>query len=183
MMTGVKSWKTVANYITISRIFFAVALALAEPLSLVFLALYIACGVSDIIDGYIARKTNTVSSFGEKLDSVADLIMVLILLVVLAPIVQPTFSVIIWVVIIGIIRVMSMIVVLLKFNTFSILHTYGNKATGFMLFAFPILLAFFPSELLMYIICAAATISASEELLIHLTSSKLQTNKRSIFVK
>ena len=51
--------------------------------------------VSDDLDGYIARKTETASKLGEKLDSVADLIMVVVLTIVLYPIINPTVQIIV----------------------------------------------------------------------------------------
>jgi len=46
-----------------------------------FLILYVICGLSDVLDGIIARKTNTTSNFGAKLDTIADFIFVTILLI------------------------------------------------------------------------------------------------------
>lgn len=175
--------QSIANYISIARIFLAFTLALAEPLSIAFSAIYLVCGMSDVLDGYIARKTDTASQLGGKLDSGADLIMVVIVMVVLYPIIHPTVEIIIWVVIIGIIRAVSMMVVYAKYKTFEILHTYGNKLTGLVLFVFPLTLAFIRSDVMMYIICVIASISAIEELFIHLSSNELQTNKKSIFIK
>jgi len=175
--------KSIANYISIARIFLALTLALAKPLSMAFFAIYLVCGISDVLDGYIARKTDTASKLGEKLDSVADLIMVVVLIIVLYPIINPTVQIIVWLVIIGIIRAVSMMVVFVKYKTFGILHTYGNKITGLVLFAFPLSLAFVQPDALMYIICVVASISAIEELLIHLSSHELRANKKSIFAK
>lgn len=39
-----------------------------------FYAMYLAGGITDMIDGAVARKTNSVSSFGSRLDSLADLV-------------------------------------------------------------------------------------------------------------
>ena len=39
------------------------------------------CGLSDVLDGIIARKTNTASSFGARLDTIADFIFVTVLLI------------------------------------------------------------------------------------------------------
>ena len=36
------------------------------------------CGLTDVMDGIIARKTNTVSDFGAKLDTGADFIFAVI---------------------------------------------------------------------------------------------------------
>ncbi|TGE37242.1 CDP-alcohol phosphatidyltransferase family protein [Desulfosporosinus fructosivorans] len=175
--------KSIANYISIARIFLALTLALAKPLSIAFFAIYLVCGISDVLDGYIARKTNTASKLGEKLDSGADLIMVVVLIIVLYPIINPTVQIIVWIVIIGIIRAVSMMVVFVKYKNFGILHTYGNKITGLVLFAFPLSLAFVQPDVLMYIICVVASISAIEELSIHLSSNELRANKKSIFAK
>ncbi|MFZ2538633.1 MAG: CDP-alcohol phosphatidyltransferase family protein, partial [Oscillospiraceae bacterium] len=124
--------KSTANYISILRILLALTLALVKPLSIAFMVIYLVCGISDVFDGYIARKTDTVSRLGGKLDSIADLIMVAVLMIVLFPIINPTVQIITWIVIVVIIRAMSMIVVFVKYKTFEILHTYGNKITGLM---------------------------------------------------
>jgi phosphatidylglycerophosphate synthase len=175
--------KSIANYISIARIFLALTLALVEPLSITFFAIYLVCGISDIFDGYIARKTNTTSIFGDKIDSFADLTLIVVLIVVLYPVIDPTVKIIVWIVTIGIIRALSMIVVFVKYKTFGVLHTYGNKITGLVLFAFPLSLALGKSDVLMYIICVIASFSAIEESVINLSSNELRPNKKSIFAK
>jgi len=175
--------KTIPNCISFSRIIFSLILIFVKPLSVDFYAIYIICGFSDIIDGFIARKTGTTSRLGAKLDSMADMIMVGVLLVVLYPIVSITTEILLWIISIAIIRIASMVVALKKYKTFAMLHTYGNKITGLVLFIFPILLPYIHTTVLMYIICAVASISAIEELIIQLTSSQLQLNKQSIFIK
>lgn len=178
-----KKKMSIANYISIARILLVLTLVLIEPLSTMFFAVYFICGISDIFDGFIARKTNTTSKLGEKLDSAADLIMVAVLIGILYPIINPTVQILAWIVIIGIIRVISVMVVFLKYKTFGILHTHANKITGFTLFIFPMLLVTFPSDELMYGICIIASISAFEELFINLLSNELRANKKSIFTK
>ena len=175
--------KAIPNCISFSRIIFSLILIFIKPLSTAFYAIYIICGFSDMVDGFIARKTGTTSRLGEKLDSIADMIMVGVLLVVLYPIVNPAIEIVIWIISIGIIRLSSLVVALKKYKTFAILHTYGNKITGIVLFIFPLLLPYIPITVLLYIVCVVASISAIEELIIQLTSSQLQLNKQSIFVK
>ena len=46
---------------------------LIEPLSVLFYAIYILCGISDVLDGYIARKSNSVSKSGAFIDSIASI--------------------------------------------------------------------------------------------------------------
>lgn len=85
-------------------------------------------------------------------------------LLMLYSIVNPTTEIIIWIISIGIIRLISMIVALKKYKTFASIHTYGNKITGIVLFIFKILLPYINTIVLMYIICVVASISAIEEL-------------------
>ena len=175
--------KVIPNFISVSRIFFSLALILIDPLSLVFYTVYIICGFSDIIDGFIARKTGTTSVFGAKLDSIADMIMIGVLLSLFYPIINPKIEIIICVILIGTIRLIAMIVALKKYKTFASINTYGNKITGIILFLFPILILYIDTTILMYIICVVASISATEELIIQLTSYELQLNRQSIFKK
>lgn len=171
------------NCISFSRIVLSLILIFIEPLSTAFYVIYIICGFSDMIDGFIARRTGTTSTLGEKLDSLADMIMIVVLLVVLFLIINPSNKIIIWTIVIGIFRLTAMGVAFIKYKTFASLHTYGNKITGLILFLFPIFISFVHSNVLMYIICVVASISATEELIIQLTSRKLQVNIPSLFCK
>jgi CDP-diacylglycerol---glycerol-3-phosphate 3-phosphatidyltransferase len=175
--------KAIPNCISVSRIIFSLVLIFLKPLSVVFYIIYIICGFTDIVDGFIARKTGTTSNLGARIDSMGDMVMVGVLFFVLYPIINPSTQIVIWTISIGIIRLASMAVALKKYKTFAGLHTYGNKITGIVLFIFPILLPYIHTTVLMYIICVLASISAIEELIIQLTSNQLQLNKQSILEK
>ena len=74
-----------ANYITASRIFFifpVLYLASDQPsiFNWIALVIYVAAGITDHLDGYIARKTGSTSSFGALLDLVADKLLIIITL-------------------------------------------------------------------------------------------------------
>jgi phosphatidylglycerophosphate synthase len=173
--------KSAANYLSIARMLLAITLIFVKPLSIAFFIIYLACGISDAFDGYVARKTGTASKLGEKLDSIADFMMVMVLIVLLYPFINLKIQIIIWIVIIGFVKIAAVIVAFIKYKTLGMLHTYSNKITGFMLFAFPLTLSFAKSDVLVYIICAAASISAIEELVIDISSKKFEANKKSIF--
>ena len=61
--------KYAATSITTIRIIGAISLLTIEPLSVFFYVVYFVCGISDILDGYIARKMNAVSKVGATLAS------------------------------------------------------------------------------------------------------------------
>ena len=58
-----------ANIITIMRILCSIAILFCPVFSMAFYSLYITAGVSDIADGGVARRTNTASELGAKLDT------------------------------------------------------------------------------------------------------------------
>ena len=56
--------------------------------SLKFYITYLLCGFSDMIDGTIARRTNSIGKFGSQLDTVTDLIFVVVSLFKLLPLIH-----------------------------------------------------------------------------------------------
>jgi len=129
--------KHIPNIITASRIVCSVFLLLIEPLSLWFFIIYLLCGISDIFDGYIARRTKSISQFGATLDSVADANFIGVLLIIFIPKFQWPLWIVIWVGTIALVRFISLAVGFVKYHTFAFLHTYANKLTGLLLFSFP----------------------------------------------
>ena len=77
-----------ANIITGIRIVCSIALLFFPVFSPAFYALYIIAGISDMIDGAVARKTGTASEFGSKLDTAADFILVVVCLIKLLPVIH-----------------------------------------------------------------------------------------------
>ena len=71
--------KTIPNYISVGRIILSLTLILIKPLSLAFYVIYIVCGLSDIVDGFIAPNTRTTSILGAKLDSMGDMVMAFVI--------------------------------------------------------------------------------------------------------
>lgn len=136
-----------------------------------------------MLDGYVARKTNTATETGAKLDSIADFLMFFIVIVIYFPRVSSVEWLFKWIVIIGIFKGISVVVIFIKYKTFGMLHTYANKVTGALIFLFPLLLWFVSLSVVVSIICFVASISAFEELIINLCSSELQLNRKSIFIK
>lgn len=173
--------KHIPNAISISRIFLVIALLFTFHNTLLFLFLYIICGLSDVLDGYIARKTKTESELGAKLDSIADFALFVVI----------TVSIIIWmgnkitvfiplIIVIALIRIANIAIASYKYHFFATLHTWGNKLTGLLLFFTPLFIFFQRIELLWFV-CVVAFLSTLEEIAIHITSTKLHINRRSIF--
>jgi len=173
--------KYTANLITIGRITGAVLLLFVKPLSVSFFAIYILCGISDILDGYIARKTKTSSKSGEILDSIADLIFIAVMLVIFIPLLAWRWWMLCWVGGIALVRFLSVGVGFAKYHAVSFLHTYANKITGIILFGFPLLYYATGLTVTVSVICCFASLSAFEELIITIRSKRLNRNVASIF--
>ena len=172
--------KYIPNIITIFRIIGSISLLFVTPLSIMFLIIYFLCGFSDILDGYISRKTNTCTKFGSTLDGFADFVFIIIMILIFILSIKIEKIILYWIGIIAIIKILSLVVGFIKYNTVAFLHTYANKFTGMILFCFPIIYMIFGIKRVAVALCIIATISAIEELLINLTSKKLNRNVRSI---
>lgn len=160
----------------------ALLLLLPEPLSHSYLAVYILCGFTDMLDGPVARKTGTATSLGAKLDSVADMTLIGVALYTLYPVLGLTLGIILWITLIAVIRGASILTALRKFKTYGSIHTYSNKFTGLLLFITPILFPHVKHAVWTAVVCFVATLSAIEELIILLTSSQLRLDRKGLFI-
>lgn len=151
------------NIITGSRIVFSAALLCCPVFSPVFYIMYLASGITDMTEGTVARKTNTVSKFGERLDSAADMIFVLVCFIRLIPVLDIPLWLYIWIAVIVIIRIVNIISGFVIQKRFVILHTIMNKLTGALLFILPLTLQFVDLSYSAAVVCCFATFSAVQE--------------------
>ncbi len=175
--------KNIPNIISILRIPLSLTLLLTITLSIEYLFIYTLCAITDVLDGYIARKTDNVSNTGSKLDSIADLVFILTFLITIIPILITKVSdyLWIWILIIAVIKITSIIISYKKYSKIVFLHTYLNKSTGILLYIFPFLINRIEINFSIMLICIIATIAATEELLIQIYSKKIDTNIKYIF--
>ena len=101
--------KNVANYISISRIIMSVLLLIPEAFTIAFYTIYIYCGISDMLDGFLARKSKNESKIGARLDSVSDIIFVIVAMIKILPLLNIVKGIIIWVVFIALIKIANVI--------------------------------------------------------------------------
>ena len=151
------------NIITGSRIILSLPLLFIPLSSVWFYILYLFCGFTDMIDGTIARRTNAVSEFGSKLDTVADFVLVVVCLIKLLPMIHIPIWLWIWIGAIAAIKTANIVWGLVHKKTFVSLHTVLNKFTGFALFLPPLTLTFIEPTYTVLVICCLATIAAMQE--------------------
>ena len=152
-----------ANVITGLRIFCSIAMLFPPVFSPAFYALYLTAGISDMLDGPIARKTGKVSELGSRLDSAADLVFVAVCLVKLIPLLTIPRWLYIWIGVIALIRVVNLISGFVMRKRVIVLHTAMNKLTGSLLFILPLTLPFLDLTISAPVVCAAASFAAIQE--------------------
>lgn len=153
----------IANILTSCRILCSILLFLFPALSPWFYVLYLICGFTDMIDGTIARKTNTVSELGSKLDTAADFLFVVACLVKLLPVMDIPLWLWIWIAVIAVIKVINVVSGFICHKRFVAEHTIMNKVTGLMLFLLPLTLAFIELKYSGIAVCGVATFAAIQE--------------------
>ena len=152
-----------ANIITGSRILFSIALLFFPNFSPAFYVLYLAAGITDMIDGTVARKTGKASEFGARLDSIADIIFVFVCLIKLIPVICIPVSLYVWIGIIALIRIINIVSGFIMQKRFIMLHTIMNKVTGLLLFVLLLTVHFVDLKYTAIPVCAVATFAAIQE--------------------
>lgn len=155
--------KHIANIITSCRFFGSILLLFFPTFSVEFYITYLFCGFSDMIDGAIARKTNSTGRFGSQLDTIADLIFVVISIIKLLPAIHIPKWLWIWGIVITIIKIGNIILGYISEKQFISLHTIMNKITGLLLFLLPLTIPFLKLKYTAIVVCSVATFSAIQE--------------------
>ena len=152
-----------ATLITCFRILASASLLLCQPLSPAFYVLYIAAGISDMIDGPVARRTGTAGDFGAKLDTAADLLFVAVCLYKLLPVLDVPGWLYVWIGVIALVKAVNIVSGYVMQKRFVAQHTPMNKAAGALLFLLPLTFSCIELKYTSVVVCAAATFAAVQE--------------------
>ena len=155
--------KQIANIITSCRILGSIGLLFCSVFSACFYGLYIFCGLTDMVDGTVARKTGAASSFGARLDTVADFLFVIASFVKLIPVIRIPVWTWVWVAVIAVVKLVNLFWGILGRKQIPSLHTIANKATGLCLFLLPLTMPFADLRYTAPVVCVIATIAAIQE--------------------
>ncbi len=126
--------KHIPNIITAFRFLGATSLLFCNPAGVAFWVIYDLCGISDMLDGYLARKLNAESNTGAMLDSVADICFVACCAIRLIPVVQIPTWLWIWAASIVTVKLINQVSALIVYRHLIFPHTMANKLTGLLLF-------------------------------------------------
>ena len=152
-----------ANAITVLRIVLSPFLLLFRPFSVSFDVLYVLCGLTDIADGYIARKMHTQSAFGAKLDSIADIVFAAVCMIRLLP--AAALKPWVWgfIAVILLVRLVNLACGFVLQKKLCLLHTAANRLTGLMLFLLPLTARFADISIAAIPVCVTALFASVQE--------------------
>ena len=153
----------VANFITCIRIACSVAMLFCPVFCVAFNVLYLVAGVSDMVDGFVARKLHTESKLGSALDSVADIVFVAASLVKILPALEVPMWAYIAAAAIAVVRVNNVAVGYMRQRRFVAMHTVMNKLTGLLLFVFPMTAQAIDVRYTASVVCVIAAVAAVQE--------------------
>jgi len=123
--------KRIPDLLSMSRIVLCLPLLMVDTMTVPFWTLYLIAGITDILDGFLARRWDVESKFGARLDSLADFVFVIAVGYKLFPWLKlPTA---LWMMI-GLIALVKTINAYVVLHRIEFLHTKANKLTGFLLF-------------------------------------------------
>lgn len=155
-----------ANVITCIRIVCAPTLIFCPTFSTLFCALYIIGGVSDVLDGIIARRLGKETKLGAKLDTIADIAFTAVVIIKVLRAVYIPVWLIIWIACIAVIKCINIVGGFVIYKRFLSEHTVMNKICGVLLFAIPLCIGRFPWQpvaVLIILTCSIATFAAVQE--------------------
>ncbi len=169
--------KHAANLITSIRLVGAIALIFIKPLTTAFYIVYTFCGLSDAVDGLVARKLKITSKFGSKLDSACDLLFYTVMMVKIIPKLCEMLWIPVWIFLFAVLllRVAAYIYSAAKFRKFASVHTIFNKITGAGVFAVPYFILLDKISFNVYgsIVCTVALIAATVDLVSFIKNADL----------
>lgn len=159
--------RNLPNLLSCLRIAGSILLLLLPAMQPAFYVVYAACGLSDMLDGFLARRLGVASRLGSILDSAADLLFLCVSTLKIVP--QYRFPFWVWIAVCGIlfVRLCTLFIVFAKSRRLTLpLHTNANRLTGLLLYLFAPILNSCMGSCLLIVLCCVAAFAAVQELTI-----------------
>ena len=131
---AVGAMKRIPNLLSMSRIALCLPLLLVDAMTLPFWVLYLIAGLTDMLDGFLAKRWGVESKFGARLDSLADFVFVLTVGYKLFPWLKLPATLWMMTGLIALVKIINAICSYVVKHRIEYLHTKANKLTGFLLF-------------------------------------------------
>ena len=126
--------RRIPDLLSMSRIVLCLPLLLVDAMTVPFWVLYLIAGLTDMLDGFLARRWGVESKFGARLDSLADFVFVLAVGYKLFPWLKLPATLWMMTGLIALVKIINAICSYVVKHRIEYLHTKANKVTGFLLF-------------------------------------------------
>tara|TARA_B100001029_G_C14948433_1_gene387317 strand:- start:66 stop:656 length:591 start_codon:yes stop_codon:yes gene_type:complete len=183
--------KTIPNMLSISRLILIPSMIIPcffinndEQARSIFLIMFIIIGITDKLDGTIARYLNQTSHLGAKLDTMADMVfypLIALWLYQFSPEVVSGWWNLIYI-LMGLFF-LKLILGKIKFGEIPVFHTIGGKTFAASLYFFMIVAILNPNiaAKVFPILCLIGYINQVEEMYIFITRDNVDENIKSVF--
>ena len=155
--------KQAANLLTLCRLLGSLGLLALPAFSPGFWALYALCGLTDMADGPVARRTGSASAFGARLDTAADTVFLASAFGKLLPALTVPGWLWAWLALIAAIKIGNLLWALRHGQGLAAAHTALNRLTGLVLFLLPLTLPWIDLRQSALPVCLLATAAALQE--------------------
>ena len=178
-----KNIYSIPNLLSLLRLALVPVLVVAACLNedQLFLLLLGICLLSDMLDGYFARKLQQVTEFGARLDSWADMatyaMMILELNLIWPTIFDQQF---LYLVAATLSYVLPVVVALVRFSSFPSYHTWGAKLAAVLIAPAFYLLVLYDEQAFFRLVIIFHVLVAMEEIAITMLLKQPKTNVASI---
>ena len=152
-----------ANLITGSRVILSVIMLFFPACTCLFYVCYLLAGITDMLDGTVARMREEASEFGSRLDTIADMFFAAVSVYKFLPVLSLHASIWIWTVIIALVKIINIVSGYIIKKKFVSMHTLANKITGLLLFLFPLSVTVVDARFSVVVVCMTATFAAIQE--------------------
>lgn len=182
--------KNLANILSAIRIVAGACLYLFNDITGGFIAIYIVCGITDLLDGPVARKFESTSAVGAILDTVGDAVTYMALVKILLVKHMIPSWIVYWMLAVLALHILAGLVSLKKAKKFFVVHSLFGKILGGSVFVMPFAMWIVSKtgldydstvHLLMAIIAGFATIAGIESFAIQCKITDPETRIKTIY--
>ena len=155
----------IADALTVSRMLLSLFLLAFSTSAALFQPLYLLCGVTDVLDGFLARKLHTESERGARLDSAADLLFAVMYAVRILPRLRIPGWGWVWIAGIAAVKIAGVVLAGIQRRGQLLEHSAANRLTGLAVFLLPMTVRFAAVEYGIVAVCGLATFAAMGDII------------------
>ena len=160
---------------------FLLSLFILAPFSNEFYVILGVCAVFDFADGFLAKRMNAETYFGDRLDHITSILTVIAVTSAAFSVLYIPHFVFFWMIGVFLVKIFSLIIGAVKYKKAAFVNTRLNKIAKTVFYLFPLLM-FFAGIVFAYVtVLAVATVACAEELFINFTSREYDRNIVTVF--